>query len=136
MHRKVSFHALICSCGFPEQAATRGISPGGDDSEGSGESDQERAPARGRASRSGQAPKTGAPTRRRGAGAQEPGPPVEGALVRIDAWPMEGPDGQPPSRMVSKGGHLSSRVATIRQRQLAWFLYLACSADPECSARC
>ena len=99
---------LTRGCMSRLQAVTRGISPGGDESDGSGDSEQERAPTRGRGSRSGAA-KAGGTSRRRASAASEPGPPLEGALVRIDAWPLDGPDGQPLPRSVSQLPHCCSQ---------------------------
>ena len=112
------------------QAVVRGISPGGDESHGSGDSEQERAPARGgRGSRGGGA-KTGAANRRRASTAQEPGPPVEGALVRIDAWPLDGPDGQSLSRSVPLYAAMLHMHSLPQPGALQGFSHCSVSACP------
>lgn len=83
------------------QAVTRGDSPHGAESDGSGDSEEEQEPPPSRAARGSRSgAKPGASSSRRKSAAQEPGPPVEGALVRIDAWPSDAPDGQPLPRAV------------------------------------
>ncbi|KAK9788572.1 hypothetical protein WJX73_002856 [Symbiochloris irregularis] len=77
-----------------EEAVTRGDPASGEESEGSGESDQEKAPTRARGSRASTSKAGGGGSKRRST-VHEPGPPIEGALIRIDTWPTEGPDGQP-----------------------------------------
>ena len=114
-HTAASFsicHSLCCiHLLHLAQAVVRGTSPAGGDSDGSRESDQDKTPAKaGRSSRAGAPKAAGGGSSRRRSAAQEPGPPVEGALARIDTWPTDGPDGQPLPRMVGlppkKMGHM------------------------------